>query len=52
VAGDLLGSLLNCDGEEPGDDEDPVVAEKAVEVAEGTSVVQFLVFDSTSIATI
>ena len=37
VAGDLLGSLLDCEGEEPGDD--PVVAEKGLEMAECTSVV-------------
>ena len=32
----LLKSLLDCNSEEPGDDVGPAVAEKALEVAEGT----------------
>jgi len=43
VAGDdflkLLESLLDCDSEEPEDDMEPTVPEKALEVVEGTSVV-------------
>jgi len=42
VAGDdflkLLESLLDCDSEGPGDDMEPMVPEKALEVVEGTSV--------------
>jgi len=34
-----LESLLDCDSEEPGDDMEPTVPEKALEVVEGTSVV-------------
>ena len=42
VAGDdflkPLESLLDCDSEEPGDDIEPTVPEKALEVVEGTSI--------------